>query len=145
MITATPFLAAAADAKLEDWGSLEEALPISGPISGGEPMHTWGTTLWTGEGAQEAGVWECTPGPSRWSLADNEFVHILSGRMTVTPDGGEPTEVGPGDTAVFPAAGPVPGRSTRRSASSTSCSDARTPKPGPGRPLDSLAAWTIAR
>ncbi len=98
MIIATPFLATAADAKLEDWGPLDEALPIPG----GEPMHTSGTTLWSGEGAQEAGVWECTPGPSRWSLADNEFVHILSGRMTVTPDGGETTEIGPGDTAVFP-------------------------------------------
>ena len=54
MITATPFLTAAADAKLEDWGPLEEAT--------GEPMHTSGTTLWSGEGAQEAGVWECTPG-----------------------------------------------------------------------------------
>jgi uncharacterized protein len=117
MITATPFLAAAADAKLEDWGPLEEAT--------GEPMHTSGTTLWSGEGAQEAGVWECTPGPSRWSLDDNEFVHILSGRMTVTPDGGEPAVIGPGDTAVFPAAGPAPGRSTRRSGSSTSCSDRR--------------------
>jgi hypothetical protein len=29
-------------------------------------------------------------------------VHILSGRMTVTADGGEPFEIGPGDTAVFP-------------------------------------------
>ena len=48
MITATPFLAAAADAKLEDWGPLEEALPISG----GEPMHTSGTTLWSGDGTQ---------------------------------------------------------------------------------------------
>jgi len=57
MITATPFLAAAADAKLEDWGPLDEAT--------GEPMHTSGTTVWSGEGAQEAGVWECTPGPSR--------------------------------------------------------------------------------
>ena len=45
MITVTPYLAAAADAKLEDWGPLEEALPISG---------------------------------------------------------GEPSEIGPGDTAVFP-------------------------------------------
>ena len=52
MITATPFLAAAADAKLEDWGPLEEALPIPG----GEPMHTSGTTLWSGEGTQEAGA-----------------------------------------------------------------------------------------
>ena len=51
MITATPFLAAAADAKLEDWGPLEEAT--------GEPMHTSGTTLWSGEGAQEKPGGEC--------------------------------------------------------------------------------------
>ncbi len=42
MITVTPFLAAAADAKLEDWGPLEEAA--------GEPMHTSGTTIRSGEG-----------------------------------------------------------------------------------------------
>ncbi len=106
MTIATPFLAAAADAKLEDWGPLDEALPIPGPIPGpvpgGEPMHTSGITLWTGAGGQEAGVWECTAGLSRWTLQNNEFVHILSGRMTVTPDGGEPAEIGPGDTAVFP-------------------------------------------
>ena len=81
MITVTPFLAAAADAKLEDWGPLEEALPYPG----GEPMQTSGTTLWSGEGAQETGVWECTPGSSRWSLEDNEFVHILSGRRFTKP------------------------------------------------------------
>jgi hypothetical protein len=61
MITATPFLAAAAGAKLEDWGPLEEAT--------GDPMHTSGTTLWSGEGAQEAGVWECAPGPGRRNRA----------------------------------------------------------------------------
>jgi uncharacterized protein len=100
MITVTPFLATAADAKLEDWGPLDEAT--------GEPMQTSGTTIWSADAdaeagaGQEAGVWECTPGPSRWTLEQNEFVHILSGRMTVTPDGGEATEIGPGDTAVFP-------------------------------------------
>jgi hypothetical protein len=31
MITATPFLAAAADAKLEDWGPLEEDRDLAGP------------------------------------------------------------------------------------------------------------------
>ena len=41
MITATPYLAAAADAKLEDWGPLEEALPNPG----GEPMQTAGMAL----------------------------------------------------------------------------------------------------
>ena len=90
---ATPFLASAADAPLEDWGPLEEAT--------GDPMRTSGRTLWQ-DGEQEAGVWECTPGPSYWKLQTNEVVHIVAGRMTVTPDGGEPVQIGPGDAAVFP-------------------------------------------
>ena len=64
MITVTPFLADAADAKLEDWGPLEEAT--------GEPMQTSGTTIWSGEGepgsrrlgvharARPAGAWRPT-------------------------------------------------------------------------------------
>ena len=31
----------------------------------------------------------------------NEVIYVLSGRMTVTPEGGEPTEIGAGDVAVF--------------------------------------------
>jgi uncharacterized protein len=90
---ATPYLAAAATAELEDWGPLEEAT--------GGPMQTSGVTFWK-DGDQEAGVWECTPGPSHWTLDTHEFVQILSGRMTVTPEGAEPTEISAGDTAVFP-------------------------------------------
>ncbi len=29
-------------------------------------------------------------------------MHVLSGRVTSTPDGGEPQELRPGDTAEFP-------------------------------------------
>jgi uncharacterized protein len=90
---ATPHLAAAATAQLEDWGPLEEAT--------GDEMTTKGLTLWK-DGDQEVGVWECTPCPSYWTLETHEFVHVVAGRMTVTPDGGSPTEVGPGDVAVFP-------------------------------------------
>jgi uncharacterized cupin superfamily protein len=64
-------------------------------------MTTSGLTLWS-DGDQEIGVWECTPGPSRWLLETHEFVHIIGGRMTVTIDGGEPVELVTGDTAVFP-------------------------------------------
>ncbi|HMH89830.1 MAG TPA: cupin domain-containing protein, partial [Streptosporangiaceae bacterium] len=64
-------------------------------------MQTAGYTLWQ-DGDQEAGVWECTPGPSWWKLETHEVVHIVAGRMTVTPDGGEAREIGPGDLAVFP-------------------------------------------
>ena len=59
-----PFIAAAALAgDLEDWGPLAEAT--------GEPMQTSGTTLWS-DGDQEVGVWECTPGPSYWTLETHE-------------------------------------------------------------------------
>lgn len=92
--TPTPYVAdAAALGDLEDWGELEEAV--------GEPMHASGKILWQ-EGDEEVGIWECTPGLSRWSLEHHEFVQVLSGRMRVTPDGGEPLELRPGSTALFP-------------------------------------------
>ena len=37
-----------------------------------------------------------------WVQDENEVIYLLSGRMTVTPDGGEPAEVKAGDIAVFP-------------------------------------------
>jgi uncharacterized protein len=93
-LPSTPFLPADALAgELEDWGPLEEAT--------GGLMQTSGITLWS-DGGQEVGVWECTPGPSYWALETNESVYIVSGRMTVTQDGGLPLDIGPGDCAVFP-------------------------------------------
>jgi uncharacterized cupin superfamily protein len=89
----TPYLADAATAELQDWGPLAEAT--------GAEMLTSGVTFWK-DGEQEAGVWTCTPGPSHWTLETHEFVQILAGAMTVTPDGGDPTEISAGDTAVFP-------------------------------------------
>jgi uncharacterized protein len=91
---ATPFLAHADTAALEDWGPLDEAT--------GDAMATSGLTLWEDGDGAESGVWQCTPGPSHWTLETNEFVHILAGRMTVRPDGGEATDIGSGDTAIFP-------------------------------------------
>ena len=94
MTDVTPYLAAAATAELEDWGALEEAT--------GDAMQTRGAYIWQDDSGQEVGVWECTPGPSYWKLETNEFVQIVAGRMTVTPEGGDPLEVGAGNTAVFP-------------------------------------------
>jgi uncharacterized cupin superfamily protein len=92
MIT-TSTLTQATNAELEDWGPLAEAT--------GEAMATHGVELWV-DGESSAGIWQCTPGPSRWTLETNEVIHLVAGRMTVTPDGGEPTEIGTGDMAVFP-------------------------------------------
>jgi uncharacterized cupin superfamily protein len=85
---------AATRTDLEDWGPLEEAT--------GPEMSTSGVTLWQDDDGSETGIWECAAGPSHWTLETNEFVHVLSGSMTVTADGGEPVELGAGDTILFP-------------------------------------------
>lgn len=89
----TPHLADAVTAELEDWGPLDEATAA--------PMQTYGVEIWS-DGEQSGGIWECTPGPSRWTLATHEVIHLVAGRMTVTRDGGQPTELSAGDVAVFP-------------------------------------------
>ena len=89
----TALLAGAADAELEDWGSL--------PAATAHPIATHGLEVWV-DGEKSAGIWQCTPGPSHWAQDENEVIYVLSGRMTVTPEGGQPTEIGAGDVAVFP-------------------------------------------
>jgi uncharacterized cupin superfamily protein len=89
----TPHVADAAAAELEDWGPLAEAT--------GPQMHTSGLEVWV-DGDQSGGIWQCTPGPSEWTLETHEVIQLVAGRMTVTPDGGEPTELRAGDMAVFP-------------------------------------------
>ena len=37
-----------------------------------------------------------------WVQEENEVIYVLSGTLTVTPDGGKPATLGPGDVAVFP-------------------------------------------
>ncbi|WP_157576150.1 cupin domain-containing protein [Mycobacterium sp. GA-2829] len=64
-------------------------------------MATTGVTLWE-EGVASAGIWECAAGSSYWRLETHEVIHIVAGRMTVTPDGGSPLELKTGDVAVFP-------------------------------------------
>ncbi|HEY5396134.1 MAG TPA: cupin domain-containing protein [Trebonia sp.] len=94
----TTVLSAAATAELEDWGPLEEA------TSEEVPMQTHGLTMWTGTdgSGQSTGIWQCTAGPSYWVQEENEFIYILSGSLTVTPDGGKPATFGAGDSAMFP-------------------------------------------
>jgi uncharacterized cupin superfamily protein len=89
----TPHIADAATAELEDWGPLDEAT--------GPEMTTSGLEIWV-DGEQSGGIWQCTAGPSHWTLETHEVIHLVAGRMTVTPDGGEAAELNAGDMAVFP-------------------------------------------
>ena len=89
----TSVLAGAADVELEDWGPLEEAT-----------AHPDGDA-WTRDVGRRREVRRYLAVHTRAVVlgAGRERGHLLlSGRMTVTPDGGEPTDVGAGDIAVFP-------------------------------------------
>ncbi|BBX38108.1 hypothetical protein MMAG44476_34664 [Mycolicibacterium mageritense DSM 44476 = CIP 104973] len=50
-----------------------------------------------------SGVWEASPGLSRWEFVDRgEVIHVLEGRMVITEDGGDPVTVEAGSAAFFP-------------------------------------------
>ena len=56
-----------------------------------------------GAGDNHTGIWECTPGQFRRSVAGAEVMYILTGACTFTPEGGEPHEIRAGDTLFFPS------------------------------------------
>lgn len=50
-----------------------------------------------------AGVWSSTRGKWRVSYGENEFCHILAGRVALTGENGERSEFAAGDSFVVPA------------------------------------------
>ena len=58
--------------------------------------------LWRSEdGKLYNGVWHCTPGTFMLS-SPAETIVLIDGRVTITPEGGEPIEVGAGELAFIP-------------------------------------------
>lgn len=71
-------------------------------VSGTPSMKTW--VLHTSEdGSMISGYWEATPGTYHATYTEYEFVHVMEGRMTITPDGGEAVKLGTGDAFVVEA------------------------------------------
>ena len=89
--------AALAERDLVDWGPV--AAPLGEPISrtSGHLLHR------DADGANETGLWVCTPGRWRGEVSRDEFCHFLAGRCVYTDDTGERLEVAAGDAAFFPA------------------------------------------
>ena len=48
-------------------------------------------------------IWKKEVSTFPWSYDQSETCYILEGRVIVTPDGGEPVELGRGDLVTFPA------------------------------------------
>jgi uncharacterized protein len=50
-----------------------------------------------------SGVWEASPGLSRWEFVDRgEVIYVLEGRMVIAEDGGAPVTLEAGSAAFFP-------------------------------------------
>jgi uncharacterized cupin superfamily protein len=79
-----------------------EPMPIPAEwVLEGDPQAA-GVILWkSADGKHCMGIWECSPGTFDWTHTD-ETATIAQGRATVTPEGGEPMELGAGDVAFFP-------------------------------------------
>lgn len=82
-------------------GEPEEGAPAPDRVLAGAPrFRTW-NRYESADGHVFCGVWECTPGKWRVTYDEWESCTLLEGRSVVTPDGGEPVVLGPGDTMVL--------------------------------------------
>ncbi len=48
-------------------------------------------------------IWEKEVSTFPWTYEANETCYFLEGDVVVTPDGGEPVQMGKGDRVIFPA------------------------------------------
>jgi uncharacterized cupin superfamily protein len=65
-------------------------------VAGDPSMKTW-VQHTSQDGNVISGTWAATPGTWHARYKFYEFVHLIEGRITITPDGGAPVTLGPGD------------------------------------------------
>ncbi len=71
-------------------------------VSGSPTMKTW-VQHTSADGKYISGTWAATSGTYHAAYTAYEFVHIIEGEITITPDGGKPVTVRPGDAFVIEA------------------------------------------
>lgn len=71
-------------------------------VAGHPTMKTW-VLHTSSDGSMISGVWEATPGTWHATYSAYEFVHMIKGRIVITPDGGTPVTVQAGDAFVVEA------------------------------------------
>ncbi|MFB9224057.1 cupin domain-containing protein [Paracoccus cavernae] len=68
-------------------------------IEGNPTMRYW-IQHSSQDGSVISGTWEATTGTWRAHYQFYEFVHLIEGRITITPDDGAPVTLNPGDAFV---------------------------------------------
>lgn len=86
-------------------GSPEETRyrPDAEKVLAGDPEQSVRNHFASADGRFNVGVWEGAPGKWRVSFTENEFCHLLAGRVVVTSDEGEARTFSAGDAFVMPA------------------------------------------
>ena len=67
--------------------------------AGSPAMKTW-VLHTSADGNMASGIWECTKGSYHATYSAYEYVVLIAGRITITPDGGTPVAVKAGDAFV---------------------------------------------
>lgn len=62
-------------------------------------MKTW-VLHTSADGSMISGIWEATPGTFYATYDGFEFVHLLAGKLTITPEGGKAVTLKGGDAFV---------------------------------------------
>lgn len=89
-------------------GSTDGVTPSTDDLDGwvktaGNPqMKTWALHT-SSDGSMLSGIWECTKGSYHATYTAYEYVVLIKGRITITPDGGTPVTVNAGDAFVVEA------------------------------------------
>jgi uncharacterized cupin superfamily protein len=95
MISQAPRASKVLDTPLQEYPPVREEL-----IEGELAMRA--TVLWKSPGGDAAtGIWQCPPVKLRLVHPFDETFTIVDGRLTITPEGGAPREMGPGDVIVL--------------------------------------------
>jgi uncharacterized protein len=69
-------------------------------VEGSPTMKTW-IQHTSADGSVISGTWMATPGSYHATYTSYEFVHVIEGRLTITPDdSGDAMQIGPGDAFV---------------------------------------------
>jgi len=75
--------------------------PWPGTPLAGEPQTVTLNAYESADGRLLSGTWESSPGTWAIDYRDWEYCHVLEGRAVITPEGGEPVHLGPGDNFVI--------------------------------------------
>jgi uncharacterized cupin superfamily protein len=92
----TPTWTNADDVPLDDWG-------LSPTATAGAPRMSGKILSANADGSSECGIWSCTPGTRKVTIASDEFCVFLGGRGLYVHESGEEIAVAKGSIVFFPA------------------------------------------